>query len=156
MKKLLVTTLFGVSLTLSAQEPPPASVRISTLASAPTVDGMVDEAEWSGATVIDQPFIQFQPDYAEPSPFRTVVRIAQTDSALHIAFEAFDPDMERLSAARTQRDGGLGNDDSVIVMLDTFHDGRTAYLFQTNALGTQEDNRIANNGRTIDVRWDAS
>ena len=61
--------------------------------------------------MIDQPFIQFNPDYGEPSPFRTVIRIAQTESALYIAFEAFDPDMERLSAARTQRDGGRGNDD---------------------------------------------
>lgn len=156
MKKLITIALLCLPRILLAQDPAPASTPIGTFDIPPAIDGQIDESEWQGAVVIDQPFIQFNPDYGEPSSFRTVVRIAQTDSALYIAFEAFDPDMERLSAARTQRDGGLGNDDSVIVMLDPFRDKRTAYLFQTNALGTQEDNRIANNGRTIDSRWDAS
>jgi len=156
VKKLIIIALLCLPALLSAQEPPVASTPIGKLVDPPAIDGQIDEAEWQGAVVIDQPFLQFQPDFGEPSPFRTVVRIAQTESALYIAFEAFDPDMERLSAARTQRDGGLGNDDSVIVMLDPFRDERTAYLFQTNALGTQEDNRIADNGRTIDSRWDAS
>jgi hypothetical protein len=43
-----------------------------------------------------------------------------------------------------------------MVMLDTFADSRTGYGFQTNALATQEDFRIADNGRTIDSRWDAA
>ncbi len=133
-----------------------ASAHIGTLDEPPAIDGIVEEEEWSGATVIDQPFIQYQPEFGQDSPFRTVVRIAQTDTSLFVSFEAYDPDMDRLSAARTQRDGGLGQDDSVQVMLDTFRDGRTAYGFQTNALGTQEDERIADNGRTTDDRWDAT
>ena len=84
------------------------------------------------------------------------MRIGQTDAALYIAFEAFDPEPARLAAAITQRDGGLDADDSVSVALDTFSDERTAYLFRTNALATQEDGRIADNGRTVDQRWDAA
>ncbi len=133
-----------------------ASINIGTLAAAPLIDGNIDEQEWATATLIDQPFIQFQPDFGQASAFRTVVRVAQTETSLFIAFEAFDPDMSRLSAARTQRDGGLGRDDSLQVMLDTFGDARTAYAFQTNALGTQEDERFADNGRTTDDRWDAT
>jgi hypothetical protein len=132
------------------------SIPIGTLAEPPVIDGVIDDDEWSGASVIDQPFIQFQPDYGQPSPFRTLVRIAQTESSLFVSFVAFDPDMSRLSAARTQRDGHLRSDDSVQIMLDTFNDGRTAYAFQTNALATQEDYRIADNGRTLDNRWDAA
>ena len=85
-----------------------------------------------------------------------MVRVAQTETSLFIAFEAYDPEMSRLSAIRTQRDGGVHRDDSVQVMLDTFNDARTAYMFRTNALGTQEDGRIADNGRTSDTRWDES
>ena len=158
---LLIIFLILVSPAISEAEdasetPITASARIGTLEKSPLIDGVVEEDEWSGATVIDQPFIQFQPDFGQDSPFRTVVRIAQTETSLFISFEAYDPDMDRLSAARTQRDGGLGRDDSVQVLLDTFRDGRTAYGFQTNALGTQEDERIADNGRTTDDRWDAS
>jgi hypothetical protein len=134
----------------------PASVHIGALATAAVIDGVIEDGEWAGATIIDQPFIQFQPDFGQPSAFRTVVRIAQTETSLFISFEAYDPEMDRLSAARTQRDSGLGNDDSVQVMLDTFGDGRTAYAFQTNALGTQQDRRVADNGQTVDNRWDAT
>ena len=87
--------------------------------------------------------------------FRSV-RIGQTVSALYVAFEAFDPEPGRIAAAVKQRDGDLDGDDSVSVAFDTFGDQRTAYLFRTNALGTQEDGRIADNGRTIDLRWDAA
>lgn len=133
-----------------------ASVNIGALATAPDIDGIIEDEEWAGASIIDQPFIQFQPDFGQPSAFRTVVRVAQTETSLFISFAAYDPEMDRLSAARTQRDSGLGRDDSVQVMLDTFGDGRTAYAFQTNALGTQEDERIADNGQTLDDRWDAT
>ncbi|MGD9265387.1 MAG: DUF5916 domain-containing protein, partial [Lysobacterales bacterium] len=130
------------------------SLRITTLESAPTIDGVIEEQEWAGATVIDQPFFQFQPNFGQPSQYRTVVRVAQTESSLFIAIEAYDPDIERIAAIRTQRDGGVHRDDSVMVMLDTFGDRRTAYAFRTNSLGTQEDSRIADNGRTVDDRWD--
>ena len=134
----------------------PSTVRIGTLDNTPVIDGIIEEGEWDGAAVIDQPFIQFQPDYGQASPFRTVVHIAQTETSLFIAFEAWDPEMDRLSAARTQRDGGLDRDDAVLIMLDTFNDSRTAYAFATNALATQEDFRVADNGRTLDSRWDAA
>jgi len=64
--------------------------------------------------------------------------------------------MGRLAAAKTQRDDKLTDDDSITVLLDTFRDQRTAYGFQANALGTQEDFRVADNGRTVDRRWDAA
>lgn len=124
------------------------------LEQAPAMDGVINETEWLGAVVIDQPFIQFEPEFGRASSYRTIVRVGQTDTALYIAFEAFDPDASRLAAAVTRRDGGLAADDSVAVALDTFGDGRTAYLFQTNSLATQEDARIADNGRTVDRRWD--
>lgn len=132
------------------------SVDVATLDTAPTIDGQIGPGEWSSAGVINEHFVQIRPEFGAPSPFRTVVRVGQNERALYIAIEAFDPDPERLSAATTQRDGDLGSDDSVAVLLDTFADRRTAYLFRTNALGIQEDGRIADNGRTEDYRWDAS
>ncbi len=132
------------------------ALRIEMLEVAPTIDGDIDATEWQDAALIDQSFVQHEPDFGTPSPFRTVVRIGQTETALYVAFESHDPEISRLSTARTQRDGRLSRDDSVAVLLDTFADQRTAYLFRTNALATQQDGRIADNGRTVDMRWDAS
>ena len=133
-----------------------AAIQITMLEAAPTIDGNIDASEWSGATLVDKPFVQFEPEFGVPSSFRTVVRIGQTETALYVAFEAFDPDVSRLAAAKTQRDSGLSDDDAVAVLLDTFADERTGYMFRTNALATQQDVRIADNGRTVDRRWDTA
>lgn len=130
-------------------------MEIGKLQAAPAIDGIIDD-EWSGISTIDGYFRQFVPDFREPSPFRTVVRIAQTDTAVYVAFEAYDPDIGRIGANETQRDGSLRSDDSVAVVFDTFLDGRTAYMFRTNPIATQQDGRIADNGRTEDYRWDGT
>ena len=54
----------------------------------------------------------------------------------------------------TKRDADIRSDDSVYVLLDTFHDRRTCYYVCTNLLGTQWDGRITENGRTFDDTWD--
>jgi hypothetical protein len=133
---------------------PTATIHMTSLDTAPKVDGIIGASEWANAAVVDRPFVQFEPEFGVPSSFRTVVRIGQTDTALFVAFEAYDPDIGHLAAARTQRDRELGGDDSVAVLLDTFADQRTGYLFRTNVLATQQDVRLADNGRTQDKRWD--
>ena len=133
------------------------SVAITHLEQPPVIDGVIDEAEWAGVAVLDEYFTQIEPEFGEPSPFRTVFRIAQTGSALYVAVDAYDPEIDRVSAAVTKRDGHLThNDDSITVMVDTFHDQRTAHAFGANVLATQWDASIANNGRTVDELWDAA
>jgi hypothetical protein len=118
------------------------------------IDGVLADGEWADAAVVDSHFIQVEPEFGRPSPFRTVVHVGQTRAALYVAFESHDPDPDRLAAAVTRRDGELTDDDAVAVVLDTFSDGRTAYAFATNALATQWDARVADNGRTVDELWD--
>jgi hypothetical protein len=137
----------------AAQQP---SIEVGHLARAPEIDGRISLEEWDGAALVNAAFVQIEPEHGLPSPFRTVVRIAQTEQALYLAFEALDPEPSRLSVTATARDAGMNGDDSVAVMLDTFSDGRTAYVFRTNALATQWDARIADNGRTVDELWDAA
>jgi hypothetical protein len=147
---------FLVSCLLSPLALAQQSVDVAFLEQAPTIDGTIGEAEWAGAGLIDQAFVQFEPDFGEASPYRTVVRVGQTATALYIAFESFDPDPSRLAAAITTRDGRVDADDSVTVVLDSFGDNRTAYAFRTNVLATQDDGRIADNGLTIEGEWDAA
>jgi hypothetical protein len=151
---LLFCACLAIAASAAATERP--SVATGTLQAPPTIDGEISNSEWSGASVIDGQLIQFEPERGQPSPYRTVIRIGQTGSALYVAIEAFDPDASRLAAAVTRRDGDLDADDSLGIMLDTFLDERTAYVFRTNALATQWDARIANNGRTVDPLWDAA
>jgi hypothetical protein len=129
-----------------------AAVRLSA---EPAVDGVPDEGVWSEAAT-SQGFVQVRPRFGEPSSFATTVRVGFTSDALYVAFTLSDPDPDRIAAAVTGRDGDLDQDDSVGVLIDTFDDHRTGYYFRTNLLATQADGRIADNGNTVDDRWDGA
>ena len=131
------------------------SIEVTRIDVAPVVDGEIGVQEWEGVPVQGRAFVQVEPEHGEPSPFATLIRVAQTADALHVAIEALDPDPDLLSVAATDRDGHMSGDDSLAIMLDTFTDGRTAYVFMTNAIATQMDARIADNGRNVDDQWDA-
>ena len=140
-----------------------AALEVASLEKAPTIDGDIGQSEWIGARISEQNFVQIEPAYGAVSPFRTVVRVGQTATALYVAIEAFDPDIAQLAAGVTQRDAisdrdqnnnVVVKDDTVSVFLDAFGDERTAYVFRANALATQEDARIADNGRAVDFSWD--
>jgi hypothetical protein len=150
---VLVMTMVLASVVAAADELPRAVVVPTN--KAPIIDGVISEVEWAGIPVLDAPFVQVEPAFGEPSPMPTSVRFAQFGDSLFVAVEAFDPDISRLAGAGTVRDENLSNDDSIAVLLDTSGDDRTASFFRTNILGTQQDGRIADNGRTVDTRWDA-
>ncbi|MBT8489222.1 MAG: carbohydrate binding family 9 domain-containing protein, partial [Gemmatimonadetes bacterium] len=121
----------------------------------PTIDGRLDDAVWQSAARVEG-FTQVEPFHGEPSPVATTVLLGYDEEALYVAFDCRDDDTSRIAASVTTRDGVAGRDDIVAVMLDTFHDGDSAYYFATNLLGTQFDGTVANNGRTIDDQWDAA
>ncbi len=118
----------------------------------PVVDGRVEDAEWAGAALATD-FIQYEPRRGEPSPFRTEALVLYDERNVYVAFRAFDT--EAITAQLTQRDANLFGDDAVVVLLDTGHDRQSAFYFMTNALGTQADGRIGDDGRVRDTSWDA-
>jgi hypothetical protein len=148
---LLVTLL--IALPMAADET--AVVSAAAFNESPRIDGVLDEPVWATAVAVEG-FVQIEPQYGEPSPFRTVVLVGYTADALFVAFRCFDPEPEKFSAAILTRDGKLANDDSVTVLVDPFKDQRTAYFFSTNLLGVQSDGKVADNGRTVDDKWDAA
>lgn len=121
--------------------------------SAVKVDGLLDEPEWAEAPVAAD-FIQFQPDKGEPASEQTVVRILFDDQNVYFGFWCYDSEPRKIAARMTKRDTDLRSDDSVYVLMDTFHDRRSCYYVSTNLLGTQWDGRITENGRTFDSTWD--
>ncbi len=118
-----------------------------------TIDGRLDEPAWSKAQPVSD-FIQFKPQRGQAAAFVTEARVLIAADRLIIGFLCHDPEPERITARLTRRDSALTEDDCVCIGLDTFFDRRTAYYFFTNPLGTQEDGRLSENGRTSDNIWD--
>ncbi len=119
----------------------------------PVIDGEIGEDEWKAAAVVTGGFIQYEPRRGEVSDVRTEALVLYDAGHVYVAFRAWDP--EPITAQLTQRDADLFLDDAVAVVLDTTFDRRSGYYFITNALGTQADGRIADDGRILESSWDA-
>jgi Domain of unknown function (DUF5916)/Carbohydrate family 9 binding domain-like len=118
------------------------------------VDGVLDEDVWQRAEPATH-FVQREPATGAPATEDTIVKVAYTHSTLYIAIEAFTERPEDVVANEMQRDSQLYRDDSVILLLDTFHDHRNAFWFETNANGSRTDALVTDEGRDFNVQWDA-
>lgn len=135
-----------------------AQQRVSVSSTAPTppvIDGVLSLDEWSSAAQLTD-FLQLEPANGEPAAQQTRVFVLVDETHIYVGVHALDDDPETITARLNNRDDPLTQDDSITVYLDTFHDRRTCYFFSTNALATQTDGRITDNGRVQDNVWDAA
>ena len=119
----------------------------------PTVDGVLDDAVWAQAAPLSD-FQQRNPEVGAPASEYTTVSIVYTKEAIYFGFRCDDSQPTEIIATERRRDQDLTKDDSVAVILDTFHDRRNAFLFRTNSLGTQFDGLLTDEGLDINVSWD--
>jgi len=134
--------------------PPPTSPDIVAVRAPkpPVIDGEIGDGEWEPAVAVTG-FIQYEPRRGDRSEVRTDALVLYDQGHLYVAFRAWDA--EPITAQLTQRDADLLGDDAVTVVLDTTFDRRSGYYFITNALGTQADGRISDDGRSTESTWDA-
>ena len=122
---------------------------------APRVDGYLDDAIWDSIEPITG-FVQRWPDEGADPTEETWAKIAYDRDFLYFAFKFSDKNPELIRAKNVERGGRNDRDDHAYIGLDTFLDGRNAYLFEMNALGTQDDAMIVDENMTIDsYSWDA-
>jgi hypothetical protein len=154
-RTLAVVLFFGFLLPLWAQ----TSSRVQRRAVAvlvdegPTVDGVLDDPVWEQSAPLAD-LQQRDPQEGAPASEHTTVRIAYTKEAIYFGFRCDDSQPTEIIATERRRDQDLTKDDSVAVLLDTFHDRRNAFLFRTNSLGTQFDALLTEEGLDINVSWD--
>src|SRR6185369_8084709 len=118
------------------------------------VDGVLDDAAWQQAEPATH-FTQREPATGQPATDDTVVRIAYTHTTLYISIQASTGEPRQVVAEEMQRDSQLFRDDSVILLLDTYHDHRNAFWFETNANGARTDGLVTDEGRDFNLQWNA-
>jgi hypothetical protein len=137
-----------------APEPPPDLVATGDVEGWIHVDGLLDEPAWQKSGVIAD-LVQQAPKPGEPTPFRTEVRILVDAGNLYFGITATDPDPSLIAVHTMQRDGNMRGDDTISIVLDTFHDHRTGYLFEVNAAGARLDGLISDpNSEDASLDWD--
>src|SRR6266851_4157459 len=119
------------------------------------IDGLLDEPAWPLAQPATD-FLQQQPTEGAAASERTEVRVLFDDKNIYFGIRAFDSDAKHINARELVRDADFSNDDTVAIMLDTYHDRRNAFRFIVNPLGTQQDALITDEGRDINVTWNGA
>lgn len=117
------------------------------------LDGVLDEAAWATADSIAS-LTQTEPVEGADPTGRTAVKILVNGAALVIGIRADDPEPERIVSYAKARDAGLFGEDHVKIVLDTFRDGRSGYIFAINPGGARYDALVANRGEGENSDWD--
>lgn len=101
------------------------------------VDGVLDEPVWRQATRLTG-FWQYQPVDSRRAEEDTDVLVWYAPDAIWFGIVAHDKLPSAIRATVADRDN-IGNDDHVVIEIDTFHDRRRAFFFGVNPLGVQSD-----------------
>ncbi|MYA07886.1 MAG: carbohydrate binding family 9 domain-containing protein [Holophagales bacterium] len=117
------------------------------------VDGVLDEAVWDQAPVATG-FTAREPEDNRPAAQQTEFSVLYTETTLYFGIRAHDPEPEAIVARELQRDSDHGgNDDSLAIVLDTFHDQRNSVTFEVNPLGARTDSLVTDEGKDQNIEW---
>jgi hypothetical protein len=121
------------------------------------VDGKLDEPVWKTIEPITN-FTQTQPEEGAPVSQRTEAYVFYDERNIYFGFRFYD-DPDKVLGRMAGHDTPTGSD-SADILLDTFHDHRTAYWFSISAGGVMFDGTM-DESRTgggdfgsMDLSWD--
>jgi hypothetical protein len=125
------------------EDPGQKSVHMVRTPVAPVIDGVLDEAVWANAALVDN-LHQVSPiEYAEPYE-RTEVYLLYDDDALYIGAKLYDTEPEDITAQNLRQNDSIGQDDRFYVTLDPFNSRRSGYWFGVNPNGVRSDGLYQN------------
>ena len=122
-------------------------------AARPVLDGQLDDPAWTRATPIEG-LMQRDPLEGAAATEQVDVRILYDAEALYIGARLFDSSPQEIIRRLGRRDVNTHSDE-FRVLLDSYHDRRTAFEFIVNAAGVKRDLLLGDDGGYSDDSWDA-
>ena len=126
-------------------------LRLPAIDRLPSIEALSGGHPVAGALPLGE-FRQRDPNDGDSASETTTAFLAYDRDHLYVAFVCRVRNPESVRARLSKRDT-ISQDDQVIVMLDTFHDRRRAYVFAANPLGVQADAQ-SSEGRDDDYSFD--
>src|SRR5215467_14615377 len=133
----------------------PSAARVDAVAvpaQAVRAAGEITDDVWRNAPPIDA-FVQREPEEGGRPSQRTEFRVAYDQSTLFVRVHAFDTEPGRIVSYLTRRDQDSPSD-WIRVLIDSYHDRRTAFEFAVNPEGVKQD-RYWSDDTNSDDSWDA-
>src|SRR4030095_17152214 len=104
-----------------------------------------DHPPWLTADSISD-LTQIEPVEGGTPSGRTVVRVLADGAGIVIGVRADDPEPSRITAFSRARDSDLSSEDHLKIILDTYLDGRSGYVFAVNPNAARYDALVVNQG----------
>ncbi len=153
MRKFLIilSCIFYLAASASGQVPEKKQYTATRITTAPVIDGKTDEEVWQIGTWAGD-FIQNEPYNGSKATQRTEFKILFDDNNLYVAIKAYDSSPDSIVNRLTRRDQADG--DLVGIIIDSYHDLRTGFLFGVSSSGVKYDQMFTNDGLNQDSSWD--
>ncbi|NVJ88556.1 MAG: carbohydrate binding family 9 domain-containing protein [Flavobacteriaceae bacterium] len=116
----------------------------------PVIDGYINEEAWN-VVEWSSDFTQKDPDEGKLPTYQTMFKVMYDAKYLYIALRAFDDEPDKIENRLSRRDGFAG--DRINVIIDSYHDKRTAFVFTTTAAGVKGEEFASQNGGNWDDSW---
>ena len=160
---LAVTPALTVAQTLASTGAAPTNVAMAARPEArtatavratttPVLDGRVDENICTEGQKITQ-FLEYEPTEGAETRFKTEVCVTYDDKYFYVLARMFDPAPDSIVSLLSRRDVRTQSEQLKLV-IDSYHDKRTAYQFAVNPAGVKRDFYVYNDN-TEDASWDA-
>jgi hypothetical protein len=118
------------------------------------LDGVLSEPAWASADAITT-MRTIEPEEGGEPVGKTIVKILASPTEFVIGIICNDPDPSGIISFSKARDAELDDEDHVLIVLDTFLDGRSGYVFAINPSGTRFDGLVSAQGTDVNSNWDA-
>ena len=142
MRRTLRSTILSLAAAVSAssvlaadERPRVEPIRAAT---APVIDGLLDDAVWQGAALPLTEWLTYNPLNGDRIEQKTEVLAAYDDRYLYFAFHCLDPEPAKVRSNISRRDN-MFNDDWVGLSLDSVGNGQASYDMFVNPAGIQGD-----------------
>jgi hypothetical protein len=136
----------------SAEQRPKVIFAARTL-EPPQLDGLLNDPCWGQAAAVTD-FLQFDPVEGNPPTEQTSVQLLYDNHALYVGVFCADQNSEGIVRQLSRRDRST-EADRFTVMIDSYMDHQTAFVFSTNVSGVQSDGVLSQGGSMYDNTWDA-
>jgi hypothetical protein len=130
------------------------SLQVSELTPEFKFDGIFNLAEWETATDSIANLITIEPEEGGEPAGRTIIKVFTNPSDIIIAARCFDEDPDGIVSFSKARDSELESEDHILIVFDTFLDGRSGYVFAVNPDGARFDGLVIEQGEDVNSDWD--
>jgi len=152
---LFLAVVFPLAAVAQVAEKP--TLRVGVLPDDFRMTGAVDDPAWRDAEAIEN-LTMIEPIEGDVPTGRTIVRVLANRHDLVIGIVCEDPNPDGIVSFSKARDSSFRGEDSVKLVLDTFLDGRSGYVFAVNPEGARYDALISTAERdnsNWDTIWEA-